>query len=53
MNSETVFGRDRRINRQDEDTAANAGDRRNITDEIESEVVVNRRIERVRRSNHE
>ena len=47
------FCRDCRIDRHDEGGEVNAGDRRNVTDEIESEVVVNRRIDRVRGSNLE
>jgi len=44
--------RDCRIDHHDEGSKVNVGDRRNVTDEIESEVVVNRRIERVRGGNH-
>ena len=47
------FCRDCRIDHHNEGAKAYAGDRHNVTDEIESEVVVNRRIERVRGSNQE
>src|SRR6516225_571141 len=47
------FCRDCRIDRHDEGGKVNVGDRRNVTEEIEGEVVVNRRIERVRGSNQE
>ena len=47
------LGRNRRIHLHDIGHAHDAGDRRNVANEIEIELVVERRVDRVRRSDQE
>ena len=53
MNSGTRLGRNRRIYHHDVGAADDARDRRDVADEIEIELVVERRVDRVRRTDQE
>ena len=53
MNSENGLGRERGIDHHEKGNNADTRNGRNIADEIEVEIVVDRRIDRVRRCHEE